>query len=90
MAETNINDMHRWAFYALGSNGYGRHAHLNPYHFFGYAKIRQKSIDLGLRYGFRIGVYGVLRLEYQRRVLAKACPQNVNTGIVSYLLPFSF
>lgn len=90
MGETNIHDMHRFALYAIGSNGYGRHSHLDPYHFFGYAKIRQKSIDLGIRYGIRTGVWGSLRFEYMRRVLAKACPQNVNTVIVSYLLPFSF
>ncbi len=90
MGETNINDVHRWALYAIASNGYGRHSHLDPYHFFGYAKIRQKSIDLGIRYGFRTGVWGSWRFEYQRRILAKACPQSVNTAIVSYLLPFSF
>lgn len=87
--ETNIEDQHKWALYATGSNGYGRHSHINPEHFNGYGKVRQKSIDVGIRYGYRIGVWGTLRAEYQRRVLAKAYPQNVNTFIVSYLLPFS-
>jgi hypothetical protein len=88
--ETNIDETHKWAILALGSNGYGRHAHVDPDHFNGYGKIRQKSIDLVLRYGYRIGVWGTLRVEYQRRVLAKACPENVNTAVFSYLLPFSF
>ena len=89
-AETNLNEKHRWAVYAVGSNGYGRHSHLNPSHFYGYAKYRQKSIDVGVRYGCCIGVWGSIRLDYMRRVLAKVCPQNVNTVVVSYLMPFSF
>lgn len=90
MGEMNIYDIHYWSLYAYGTNGYGRHAHLDPFHFFGYARIREKSIDLGVRYGFRTGVWGILRFEYWRRVLAKAYPQNVNTMVISYLLPFSF
>lgn len=86
----NIDDRHRWDLLALGSNGYGRHPHLNPDDFHGYAKIRQKSIDIGIRYGYRLGIWGTLRFEYDRRVLAKACPQNVNNFVVSYLLPFCF
>ncbi|MBF8262579.1 MAG: hypothetical protein HW387_244 [Parachlamydiales bacterium] len=87
--ETNIDDKHKWGLLAIGSNGYGRHSHVNTEHFNGYGKIRQKSIDVGIRYGYRTGVWGTLRVEYQRRVLAKACPQNVNAFIFSYLLPFS-
>ena len=88
--ETNINDTHKWALYAEGINGYGRHVHVDIDHFFGYAKIREKAIDLGIRYGYRTGVWGTLRFEYVRRVLAKSAPQRVNTFIISYLLPFSF
>lgn len=88
--ETNIDDQHKWALYAEGINGYGRHVHVDIDHFYGYAKIREKAIDLGIRYGYRTGVWGTLRFEYIRRVLAKSAPQRVNTFIVSYLLPFSF
>lgn len=88
--ETNYDDQHKLGFYADGSNGYGRHTHVLIDDFNGYAKIRQKSIDLGVRYGYRIGVYGTLRFEYVRRVLAKSCPEQVNSFIFSYLLPFSF
>jgi hypothetical protein len=87
--ETNIEDAHKLGLFALGSNGYGRHTTVLIDDFNGYAKIRQKSIDLAFRYGYRIGVWGTIRLEYQRRVLAKSCPQNVNTFILNYLLPFS-
>ncbi len=87
--ETNYDDRHKFAFTAEGSNGYGRHITVHTDHFNGYAKIRQKSIDLGIRYGYRAGVWGTLRFEYMRRVLSKSCPQNVNAFLFSYLLPFS-
>jgi len=88
--EANYDDQHKFAFLAEGSNGYGRHTTVLVDDFDGYAKIRQKSIDLGLRYGYRIGVYGTLRASYMRRVQGKSCPVEVNTFIFSYLLPFSF
>jgi hypothetical protein len=88
--ETNIEDMHKFAVYADGINGYGRHTRVNVDHFFGYARIRQKAIDLGIRYGYRMGVWGTFRIGYERRLLAKSCPAKVNFFIVSYLLPFSF
>lgn len=87
--ETNIEDAHKLGLFATGMNGYGGHRKVYIDHFNGYAKIRQKSIDLALRYGYRVGVWGTIRFEYQRRVLAKSCPQNVNTFVLSYLLPFS-
>lgn len=88
--ETNYEDQHKFAFLAEGINGYGRHTTVFIDHFDGYAKIRQKAIDLGFRYGYRMGVWGTLRFEYQRRVLAKSCPEQVNSFLFSYLLPFSF
>ncbi len=87
--ETNYDDQHKFALYAYGDNGYGRYPYLYINHFNGYAKVRCKSIDLGFRYGYRVGVWGTLRAEYARRVLAKAYPAQVNTLIISYLLPFS-
>ncbi len=87
--ETNVNDQHRFGLFAEGINGYGRKTHIDPNHFDGYAKFRNKAIDLSARYGCRIGVWGTLRFEYTRRVLAKVCPENVNTWTMSYLLPFS-
>lgn len=88
--ETNYDNQHKFGVFADGSNGYGRHTTINIDAFNGYAKIRQKSIDLGARYGYTLGVYGTLRFVYVRRVLAKSCPSQVNFFIFSYLLPFSF
>jgi hypothetical protein len=87
--EMNIDDLHRWALYAEGINGYGRHTHIDVDDFFGYAKKREKVIDLTLRYGRSLGVWGTLRLGYSYRVLAKTAPERVNTVFLSYLLPFS-
>lgn len=89
-AEANCNDLHKFALYAEGINGYGRHVHVDIDRFYGYAKVREKAIDLGARYGYRIGVWGTLRFEYIRRVLAKSAPQRVNNFVISYMLPFSF
>ncbi|MDE3046381.1 MAG: hypothetical protein KGJ02_07040 [Verrucomicrobiota bacterium] len=88
--ETNVEDHHKLALYADGTSGYGRYTHIDVNSFDGYAKIRNKSIDLGFRYGYRIGVWGTIRAEYIRRVLARASPAQVNSVVISYLLPFSF
>lgn len=87
--ETNYEDQHKFAIFGEGSNGYGRHTSVYINDFNGYAKIRQKSIDVGMRYGYQLGVYGTLRFSYTRRLLGKSCPENVNTFVFSYLLPFS-
>ncbi|OGN56897.1 MAG: hypothetical protein A3D96_07625 [Chlamydiae bacterium RIFCSPHIGHO2_12_FULL_44_59] len=88
--ETNYDDRHKFAFLAEGINGYGGRRAVLIDDFDGYAKIREKAIDLGFRYGYRLGVYGTLRFTYFRRVLARSCPAEVNAFIFSYLLPFSF
>lgn len=88
--ETNYDCQHKLAVLALMSHGFGRHVRVLVDDFHGYAKIREKSIDLLFRYGYGLGVWGTMRFEYQYRVLAKSCPANVNTVILSYLVPFSF
>jgi hypothetical protein len=88
--ETNIEDHHRLALYAIGINGYGRHTHILIDDFHGYAKIRQKSIDAGIWYGYHTKIWGTVRVGYERRLLAKAYPKNSNTFLISYLLPFAF
>jgi hypothetical protein len=88
--ETFLYDQHKLGFFAEGDAGFGGHHHVPVDDFDGYAKIRYRAIDLSVRYGYRLGSYGTIRAEYMRRVLAKAYPQNVNSFIVSYLVPFSF
>ncbi len=88
--ETNIDDQHKLAVIADGTSGYGGRKRINPNHFFGYAKVREKNIDVCFRYGYRLGVWGTFRVEYAHRFLAKSCPAKVNTVAISYLLPFCF
>jgi len=88
--ETNYRDLHKFGAFIIGNHGYGRKDTVNIANFYGYARIREKYLDLAFRYGYRVGVWGTLRLEYKRRVLAKRCPENVNTFMISFLLPFSF
>jgi len=88
--EGNYYDEHKWALFSYFSHGFGRKTTVNIANFNGYARIRQKSIDIGASYGFRMLVYGTIRVSYVRRVLAKRCPSRVNFFTLSYLLPFSF
>ena len=88
--ETNIMEQHKIGIFAEGVNGFGRHTHVLIDHFDGYGKIRYKAIDLAIRYGYRLGVWGTIRAEFAHRFLAKAYPSEVNTWAISYLLPFSF
>lgn len=87
--ETNYLERHQLGFFAEGINGYGGRRTVEIDHFSGYAKLRQKSIDLTGQYGLRLGVYGTLRFAYTKRVLAKSCPEDTSTFTVSYYLPFS-
>ena len=88
--ETNYRDFHKFGIFLIANHGYGRETSVDIANFFGYAHIREKYLDLAFRYGYRVSVWGTLCLEYKRRVLAKGCPENINTFMISFLLPFSF
>ncbi len=61
---------------------------LNPEHFAGYGNIKHRSVDVGLRYGYSMGCWGILRIEYARRVYAFNFPKDVNLFLFEYYLPF--
>lgn len=88
--EGNLQEKRKWAIFANAMHGYGRQEFVDAFDFNGYAKIRQRNIDVGFRYGLRLNVWGTLSFEYKRRFLAKLCPESVNFFTISYLLPFSF
>ncbi|NGX55992.1 MAG: hypothetical protein K1060chlam5_00226 [Candidatus Anoxychlamydiales bacterium] len=88
--EGNSNEKRKWALFTEIMHGYGKENTIDIENFNGYAKIRQKSIDLGFNIGHKLSVLGTLRFEYKRRLLAKLCPEKVNFFSVEYLLPFSF
>lgn len=87
--EGNYKDLHKWAIYSIGNHGFGRKTILDPYAFNGYGMIRAKFIDLGCSYGYQIGCTGTVRIGYEKRVLARRCPQRMNTFYISILIPFS-
>lgn len=88
--EGNYFDQHKWALFFDGGHGYGKKTRVSTENFFGYGKVRYKYLDLGVRYGYKLGVMGTIRLQYMRRLLAGAYPQDVNFFTVAYLVPFSF
>lgn len=87
--EGNSCDRHKWALLVHGYKGYGSKKKVDIDSFHGYASVRTRSIDLALRYGYRLDPWGTFRVEYRRRVFAKLCPERVDTIILSFLFPFS-
>lgn len=88
--EASCEEIHQWALFFMGEHGFGKRNTIDINNFNGYGKIRQKSIDLSFRYGYKIGVWGTLFAEYQRRVMARLCPEYVNRFEFRYIVPFSF
>lgn len=87
--ELNLNDTHRFTLFGEGYFGFGGQQHVNVDHFDGWGKFQHQSIDLGLSYGYKFDVYGVLTGSYAYRVFAHNFPEHVNFFILSYQLPFS-
>lgn len=58
-------------------------------HFSGWGKIQHRSIDVDIGYRYQLGIWGYLEAHYLRRVFAKSYPEEVNTFVISYHLPFS-
>ena len=88
--EGNSREETKWALFLDGMRGFGNKTLIDLYDFDGYGRIKERNLDLGFRYGYRLGVFGTLSFEYSRRILAKRCPENVNLAAVTYMLPFSF
>ncbi len=90
MWQYNVEDTHRFGLFADGYVGLGNEQHVNVKHFDGWGKFQHQSIDLGLSYGYKFGLYGVLTTSYAHRVFAHNYPEHVNFFILSYQIPFSF
>ncbi len=85
----NLHDTHRFTFFGEGDFGFGGKQHVNVKHFRGWGKYQHQSIDLGLSYGYKISVYGVLTASYAHRIFAHNFPEHVNFFLLSYCFPFS-
>ncbi len=67
--------------------GLGRN-NLRIHRFKGYGSIEHKSVDLGIRYGYTLGCFGTLSLQYAHRVYAYNFPKNANLVLLEYYFPF--
>lgn len=85
----NLNDIHRFTTFAEVNVGFGNKQHVDVKHFKGWGKLQHQSIDLGLSYGYKIGLYGIITASYAHRVFAHNFPEHVNFFLLSYHLPFS-
>jgi hypothetical protein len=87
--EYNLDDIHRFTLFSEGDFGFGNKQHVNVNRFSGWGKFQHQSIDLGLSYGYKCGVYGTLTASYAHRVFAHHFPEHVNFFMFIYSLAFS-
>lgn len=85
--EYNFYDAQQLRVFVNTLWGIGKN-YIDPHHFKGYGKIKHKSVDLGIRYGYTMGCWGTLNLEYARRVFAYNFPHNANLVLLEYYYPF--
>ena len=88
--EINIREQQRLGLLFFAEHGFGQRSYIDPNRFCGYGKYRPRFIDVAVRYGLRLGVFGMLHLGYQRRLLAAVCPTGVNTYFIKYDFSFAF
>lgn len=85
--EYNYDDVHKFRGFINTLWGMGKD-NLQPNFFHGYGNIKHKSVDVGIRYGYRIGCWGTFSVQYARRVFAYNFPKNVNLTVLEYYYPF--
>ncbi len=89
MFEGNVHDSHRFGIFAESYVGFGNQEQVHTNRFNGYADIRHRNIDAGLKYTYAFEIWGQLSFAYTRRLYARSFPENVNFFTISYMLPFS-
>ena len=87
--EYNYDDVHQFRGFVNTLWGTGKD-NLHPHHFKGYGNIKHKSVDVGIRYGYTIGCWGTLSIQYARRVYAYNFPKNANLALFEYYFPFGY
>lgn len=70
-----------------GLMGFGKR-HLHKHHFQGYGAIQHRSIDGGIKLSYSLDYYGVIALEYRRRLFARNFPLRTNWLQLSLIYPF--
>lgn len=69
--------------------GLGKKTLIDIRHFEGYGMYRHQSIDVGATFTVFFEVLGSLTLAYTHRFLANTYPEDYNSFVISYDLPFS-
>ncbi len=85
----NTNDTFQYHAFLRGYFGLGPKHDVHTNAFFGWAKTRHQSIDLGVAVRYMFDVWGWLEIDYAYRVYARSFPERVNFFTVTYHLPFS-
>lgn len=87
--EGQIHGAHRLGLFFEGGIGVGNRKTVLIDHFNGYAFIKHRNIDAGIKYSYVFEIWGRLSLAYTRRIYARSFPEQVNFFTISYMLPFS-
>ncbi len=87
--DARIAKDHVLLFGANSYLGFGKEHFVDIQHFNGWGKIQHRSIDIDVGYRYELGIWGYLEIHYARRVFAKFYPEQLNSFVLSYHLPFS-
>ncbi len=85
--EFNFDDVHQIRGLVNTLWGMGNQS-LRPHRFKGYGNINHKSVDVGARYGYCMGYWGTVSVQYARRMYAYNFPSHTNLVLFEYYLPF--
>jgi hypothetical protein len=85
----NIDNQWQGELFADSYFGFGNRVTVDPRDFHSYARIGHRSVDLGLRAGYKFAILGLLNLEGAYRVYARAYPERNYAITMRYRYPFS-
>lgn len=85
----NMQGRHQGQLFALGYFGLGDETRVNTRHFFGWAKFRHQSVDLGGSYRYVFDCFGNISLDLTYRVFARSFPKELFAFYLTYTIPFS-
>lgn len=84
----NAHDCHQFQLYGRSYWGLGDKKIVPLDDFTGWSRIRHQSIDLGIAYRYRLGIYGWFRFDYLYRIYGRSYPEKENFFVFSFDYPF--
>lgn len=85
----DLLNRHQGQLFALGYFGFGSKTRVDTEHFWGWAKYRHQSIDLGASYRYLLDYWGSISLDFSYRPFARTFPKQLFALYLTYTLPFS-